>query len=355
MAEVFSIIAAVLSGVLVAALVFYVWGRRVERRAVDQSQRLVLAAKEELMAVREKSRFSCHDGNSAATVQPGQLKAATVKCQLEVCGGPRRRRLTSSGSEARASSWLAFGKSGAGVPRAWRHARGPSPLFRFSRKMKALWAVVLAVTPACNLVIGNEDGVLDDGDASTADPPSMDPDARAAPAPDADASAAQPEATVNDEEASTPDATNEPTEVDASGIDSDRKDSAKPHDGSDERRADADGPGSICEAGVSICAEGQVATDMQTCGPCARGVQTRTRTCAVGGCGWGDWSSWGACSVQTAECMPGQSTSEAQTCGPCNTGTQTRTRSCTASCTWGAWGAFGTCGSITAECPSAVL
>jgi len=43
----------VLSGVLVAALVFYVWGRRVERHATDQSQRLVLAAKEELMSVRE--------------------------------------------------------------------------------------------------------------------------------------------------------------------------------------------------------------------------------------------------------------------------------------------------------------
>jgi ribonucrease Y len=53
MAELSSIIAAVLSGVLVAALAFYVWGRRVERRAVDQSQRLILAAKEELMAVRE--------------------------------------------------------------------------------------------------------------------------------------------------------------------------------------------------------------------------------------------------------------------------------------------------------------
>src|SRR6185295_2743323 len=53
MGELSSIIAAVLSGVLVAALVFYVWGRRVERRATDQSQRLVLAAKEELMAVRE--------------------------------------------------------------------------------------------------------------------------------------------------------------------------------------------------------------------------------------------------------------------------------------------------------------
>ncbi|HWC74225.1 MAG TPA: ribonuclease Y [Gemmatimonadales bacterium] len=53
MYELPSIIAAVLSGVLVAALVFYIWGRRVERRAAESSQRLVLAAKEELMAVRE--------------------------------------------------------------------------------------------------------------------------------------------------------------------------------------------------------------------------------------------------------------------------------------------------------------
>jgi ribonuclease Y len=61
MAELSSIIAAVLSGVLVAALVFYVWGRRVERRAVDSSQRLVLAAKEELMAVRENLHKSLDD------------------------------------------------------------------------------------------------------------------------------------------------------------------------------------------------------------------------------------------------------------------------------------------------------
>ena len=53
MQELAGIIVAVLSGVLVAALVFYVWGRRVERHATDQSQRLVLAAKEELMSVRE--------------------------------------------------------------------------------------------------------------------------------------------------------------------------------------------------------------------------------------------------------------------------------------------------------------
>jgi ribonuclease Y len=34
-------------------MAFYIWGRRVERRATEASQRLVLAAKEELMSVRE--------------------------------------------------------------------------------------------------------------------------------------------------------------------------------------------------------------------------------------------------------------------------------------------------------------
>ena len=48
-----SLVTAVLSGVLLAALIFYVWGRRVERRAADTSHRLVFAAKEELMSVRE--------------------------------------------------------------------------------------------------------------------------------------------------------------------------------------------------------------------------------------------------------------------------------------------------------------
>src|SRR5256712_6917471 len=48
-----SLVAAVLSGVLLAAVIFYVWGRRVERRAADTSQRLVLAAKEGVMSGRE--------------------------------------------------------------------------------------------------------------------------------------------------------------------------------------------------------------------------------------------------------------------------------------------------------------
>jgi len=81
MAELFSIIAAVLSGVLVAALVFYVWGRRVERRATDQSQRLVLAAKEELMAVRENLHKSLDQ--KLAGVDARELELRKLDQQLQ--------------------------------------------------------------------------------------------------------------------------------------------------------------------------------------------------------------------------------------------------------------------------------
>ncbi len=81
MAEVSGIIAAVLSGVLVAALVFYVWGRRVERRAADQSQRLVLAAKEELMSVRENLHKSLDQ--KLAGVDRREQELRTLEQQLE--------------------------------------------------------------------------------------------------------------------------------------------------------------------------------------------------------------------------------------------------------------------------------
>ncbi|MEX2155261.1 MAG: ribonuclease Y [Gemmatimonadales bacterium] len=61
MAEWASLIAAVLGGVIAAGMAFYVWGRRVERRAADASSRLVLAAKEELMSVRENLHRSLDD------------------------------------------------------------------------------------------------------------------------------------------------------------------------------------------------------------------------------------------------------------------------------------------------------
>jgi ribonucrease Y len=81
MAEVSSIIAAVLSGVLVAALVFYVWGRRVEKQAVEQSQRLVLAAKEELMSVRENLHKSLDQ--KLAGVDARELELRKFEQQLQ--------------------------------------------------------------------------------------------------------------------------------------------------------------------------------------------------------------------------------------------------------------------------------
>jgi hypothetical protein len=212
---------------------------------------------------------------------------------------------------------------------------------------------VLAVVPACNLVVGNEDGILESEDAS-----SIDPDSGSTPMPgddapattDEEASSIDPDTSVPGDDAVASDALGDAPMVDVSPFDSDRRDAPKSQDASDDRRADADAPGARCDAGVSVCAEGQIGSDMQACGPCNKGMQTRTRTCLAGGCGWSAWSAWSTCSVLTADCMPGQMSSDSQACGPCNTGTQSRTRSCTAACTWGAWGAFGECGNITAEC-----
>ncbi len=90
MAEVSSIIAAVLSGVLVAALVFYVWGRRIERQTAEQSQRLVLAAKEELMSVRENLHKSLDD--KLAGVDRREQDLRKREQQLEDRGRGLQRR-----------------------------------------------------------------------------------------------------------------------------------------------------------------------------------------------------------------------------------------------------------------------
>jgi hypothetical protein len=221
-------------------------------------------------------------------------------------------------------------------------------LFRSSRHHAWLGAALFALVPACNLVIGNEDGVLEDTDASAPDAPTVDPEDDATTEAEPEGSVTDPEASLDPDAPGVDEAAIEAARPDAILIeDAPReaggKDASK--DAADDRRDAA-----ACETGASVCAEGQVATEMQMCGPCGRGVQTRKRTCAPGGCGWGDWSAWSACSVTTAECMPGQTGTESQACGPCNTGTQSRTRSCTSACTWGAWGAFGACGNITAEC-----
>src|SRR5258706_5473409 len=90
MTELWSIVAAALSGVLVAALAFYVWGRRVERRAVDTSQRLVLAAKEELMAVRENLHKSLDDNLAGVDHRERELRKTEQQLQERARGLDKR-------------------------------------------------------------------------------------------------------------------------------------------------------------------------------------------------------------------------------------------------------------------------
>src|SRR5947199_5507574 len=92
MAELSSIIAAVLSGVLVAALAFYIWGRHVERRAVEQRQRLVLAAKEELMAVRENLHKSLDDKLAGVDRREQELRKREQQIEDRARGLNRREQ-----------------------------------------------------------------------------------------------------------------------------------------------------------------------------------------------------------------------------------------------------------------------
>jgi ribonuclease Y len=92
MAEMSSLIAAVLSGVLVAAVIFYVWGRRVERRAADTSQRLVLAAKEELMSVRENLHKSLDQKLAGVDRREQELRGTEQQLQERSRGLTKREQ-----------------------------------------------------------------------------------------------------------------------------------------------------------------------------------------------------------------------------------------------------------------------
>ena len=87
-----SLVAAVLSGVLVAALIFYVWGRRVERRAADTSQRLVLAAKEELMSVRENLHNSLDQKLARLDHREQELRRTEQQLQERTRGLAKREQ-----------------------------------------------------------------------------------------------------------------------------------------------------------------------------------------------------------------------------------------------------------------------
>jgi ribonuclease Y len=87
-----SLVTAVLSGVLLAALIFYVWGRRVERRAADTSQRLVLAAKEELMSVRENLHKSLDQKLVGVDRREQELRRTEQQLQERSHGLDKRQR-----------------------------------------------------------------------------------------------------------------------------------------------------------------------------------------------------------------------------------------------------------------------
>jgi len=87
-----SLVAAVLSGVLLAAVIFYVWGRRVERRAADTSQRLVLAAKEELMSVRETLHKSLDQKLAGVDRREQELRNTEQQLQERTRGLAKREQ-----------------------------------------------------------------------------------------------------------------------------------------------------------------------------------------------------------------------------------------------------------------------
>jgi len=87
-----SLVTAVLSGVLLAALIFYVWGRRVERRAADTSQRLVFAAKEELMSVRENLHKSLDQKLAGVDRREEELRRTEQQLQDRARGLDKRQQ-----------------------------------------------------------------------------------------------------------------------------------------------------------------------------------------------------------------------------------------------------------------------
>jgi len=85
-----SLVAAVLSGVLLAAVIFYLWGKRVERRAADTSQRLILAAKEELMSVRENLHKSLDEKLAGVDQRERELRKTEQQLQERARGLDKR-------------------------------------------------------------------------------------------------------------------------------------------------------------------------------------------------------------------------------------------------------------------------
>lgn len=85
---------------------------------------------------------------------------------------------------------------------------------------------------------------------------------------------------------------------------------------------------------LAECTPGMPQMEMQKCGLCMRGTQTRTRMCGDT-CGWGPYSAWTPCEEDQAACKPDTVQDRMdQACGPCNTGRLISHRTCTDKCEW---------------------
>lgn len=153
--------------------------------------------------------------------------------------------------------------------------------------------------------------------ACASNPPLTQTDEIDAASPERDASAHELDAGANAE------ADAGGTDADAGGTDA-GTDAGGTDAGTDAGRPDG-GPCGVCVPGTSESGVG--------CGMCG----TQRRTCQAD-CTWGAWACEGE-----GVCMPGEIDAQMQSCGTCGTGMQTRTRTCQSSCAWGAFGDWGTC------------
>jgi hypothetical protein len=109
---------------------------------------------------------------------------------------------------------------------------------------------------------------------------------------------------------------------------------------STDPRPDAGPPAEGCASPdhSAECMPGKIGDQVQGCGLCKRGLQTRTRVCGET-CGWGAYSEWTMCEEDPDACKPGDVQERVSQCGPCDSGRLISRRTCTDNCGWSEWSA----------------
>ncbi|MGH7530834.1 MAG: ribonuclease Y [Gemmatimonadales bacterium] len=87
-----ALLTAVLGGGIAAGIAFFAWGKRLERRAAEASQRLVLAAKEELMSVRENLHKTLDDKLAGVDRRDQELRRFEQQLQARAHSLDQRER-----------------------------------------------------------------------------------------------------------------------------------------------------------------------------------------------------------------------------------------------------------------------